>query len=224
PTGARISFVPRRTTDVHEHPPHHLRRHSEKMTAALPARLIPPEQAQANFVDQRRRLKRNGRPLARQIPEGHPVHLVIDERNQLLEAGRVAGTPHPEQTSDVASRRRVVRLHPEGPWGPQSKSPAGEGAIARESLQCSFSGCFAPLNAEAITSRRRACDEWVVQDWRCLLWVCAGGLRDSAPETIATTTSALIGPAAWKRCAATTASRFRARARRRAGSNRSSES
>src|SRR5262249_9622823 len=135
-------------------------------------------------------------------------------------AGRVAGTPHPEQTSDVASRRRVVRLHPEGPWGPQSKSPAGEGAIARESLQCGFSGCFAPLNAEAITSRRRACDEWVVQDWR----LRSAALSDSAPETIATTTSALIGPAAWKRCAATTASRFRARARRRAGSNRSSES
>lgn len=98
---------------------HHLRRDAKEMSAVLPPRLIPPEQSQADLVDERGCLKRDARALAREIAEGHAVQLVIDERDELLERALVSLTPHAKQTGNIAARRRIGRAHPEWPWGPQ---------------------------------------------------------------------------------------------------------
>ena len=95
--------------DVDEHAAHHLRRHAEEVAAVLPARLIPPEQSKTHLVDERRRLERDVRSLAGEIAQGHPVQLVVDERDQPLERVLVAIAPHLEQAGDIAVRRPTVQ-------------------------------------------------------------------------------------------------------------------
>jgi hypothetical protein len=76
---------------------------SEEVPAALKGDRIPTEEAQAELVDQRRRLKADARSLADQVASRHAMQLVVDEGKHLLERVRLAVAPGPEQVRDLAT-------------------------------------------------------------------------------------------------------------------------
>ena len=78
-------------------------RNSEEMPAVLPVDWIPTEEAQAQLVDQLRRLKADARSLAGQITGRHAVQLVVDEGQHVLERVGLAVAPGPEQLRDLAT-------------------------------------------------------------------------------------------------------------------------
>ena len=104
-TAAPLGAPPAR--DVDEHAPHHPGRDAEEVPAVLPADRIPAEQAQAQLVDQRRRLKADARSLADQVAGRHAVQLLVDERQHALERVRIAVAPGAEQLRDLAAVRLV---------------------------------------------------------------------------------------------------------------------
>ena len=93
--------------DIHQHAAHHLRRHAEEMSPVLPPDLVPAEQPEANLVDERGRLHRHGRPLAGQVAEGHPVELIVDQRNQPLERAVVPIGPDAQHLRDLVVRGAI---------------------------------------------------------------------------------------------------------------------
>ena len=58
---------------------------------------LPPEQAHAHLVDQRRGLKADVRALARQVARRHAMELVVDEGQHAVERVRVPLAPGAEQ-------------------------------------------------------------------------------------------------------------------------------
>jgi hypothetical protein len=65
---------------------------------------IPPKQAQAQLVDQRRRLKSDARSLAGQIAGRHAMQFLVDEWQHALE-GVCTPSPRAEQLRDLAGSR-----------------------------------------------------------------------------------------------------------------------
>ena len=100
---ASPSLGPSSSRDVHEHASHHPGRDSEEVPAVLPVDRIPAEQAQAQLVDQRRRLEADARSLADQIPGRHAMQLVVDEGQHALERVGLAVAPGAEQLRDLAA-------------------------------------------------------------------------------------------------------------------------
>ena len=86
---------------VDQHAPHDLRRHGEEVGAVLPARVLPVDQPQVGFVDQRRRLQEVARPLSRHVARREAVQLLLDHRRQRVERGLVASAPGHEQLGDI---------------------------------------------------------------------------------------------------------------------------
>ena len=114
--GVRPSAAIRATPscDVDQNPAHHLCGYTKKVVAVLPARLIPPKQPETHFVDQRGRLERYVRSLARQVPQRHAMQFVVDKGYQPVERLRVSVAPDSEQGCDIAGGGLLVRLHAEG--------------------------------------------------------------------------------------------------------------
>ncbi len=100
---AAASLGPSPARDVHEHVAHHPGGDAEEVPPALKWDRIPTEEAQAELVDQRRRLKADARSLADQVAGRHAMQLVVDEGEHLLERVRLAVAPGPEQVRDLAT-------------------------------------------------------------------------------------------------------------------------
>ncbi len=79
----------------------------KKWPAILPARLVPAEQPKTHFVDERRRLQRDARTFADEIPERHPVQFVVHERHQLRKGGVVAIAPRAQQAGEIRAADRA---------------------------------------------------------------------------------------------------------------------
>ena len=79
------------------------RRDGKEMGPILPVNVLATDQAQVDFVHQRRRLKRVTGPLALHVVGGHVTELVIHEGRERLLRGAVPACPRLEE------QRQVVR-------------------------------------------------------------------------------------------------------------------
>jgi hypothetical protein len=59
------------------------------------------DETQIGFVDERGRLQRVVRPLARHLPSRQPLQLRVNDRQELLQRGLIAILPSGEETRDI---------------------------------------------------------------------------------------------------------------------------
>ena len=77
---------------LHQYPPHRLRRSRKEVPPAVPLlNLLHIHQPQVRLVHQRRGLQRLARLLVGQLGGGQFAQLLVDQRQQLLRSGWVAG-------------------------------------------------------------------------------------------------------------------------------------
>jgi len=76
---------------VDEQPPHHLRRHGEKMGPSLPVDALLLHQLQKGLVDERRRLQRVTVALVPHEGRRAPPQLVVDDGQKRLDSAPIAG-------------------------------------------------------------------------------------------------------------------------------------
>jgi probable HAF family extracellular repeat protein len=93
---------------VHQNAPHHLRGHGEKLSALLPFDFGHIDQAQVNFVDQRRGLKGVSLTLILHVAASHETQFVVHVLRQLVECGLIAAAPGFEQIGDVRVQNRIM--------------------------------------------------------------------------------------------------------------------
>jgi hypothetical protein len=79
-----------------EDTPHDARRHAQEVGAIAPVD-ARAEQPEIRLVDQDGRFHRMGRRIPAQLSTREAAQLGVDERNQPVESGRVAGPPFAEQ-------------------------------------------------------------------------------------------------------------------------------
>src|SRR5215510_10856209 len=79
--------------EIHQNPPHQLRRHAEKVRAILPLHLPDIHQLQVDLVDERRRLQRVIGTLCRHVTARYAVQLSVDHWKQLVEC-LLSPAPH----------------------------------------------------------------------------------------------------------------------------------
>ena len=110
--GASAPIRATASRDIDEHVSHHARRDPEEVSAILPANRIPPEQTHAGLVDERGRLKADGRSLTQQIARRHTMQFLVDERQHAVECVRIPLAPGAEQLGDLAAGLSVwLRAH-----------------------------------------------------------------------------------------------------------------
>src|SRR6267142_5185420 len=71
---------------VHEHPPHHVGGHAEKVGAVRPLDVLPVHQAEIRFVDQRSWLQLMSRGLLRHVMRGKAMEFLSHFRHQRVES------------------------------------------------------------------------------------------------------------------------------------------
>ncbi len=96
------------TRNVDQHAPHNLRRDRKEMGAILPLHVLPVDQAQVGFVDQRSSLKEVVATLAGHAPHRDAPQFLVDERRQRLERGLVAVAPRDEQLRDIGGSTHEI--------------------------------------------------------------------------------------------------------------------
>ena len=84
---------------------HGLGRGGEEVAAAVPARVVRPDEPEVGLVDQGRGLERLARLLLRQPLGGELAQLVVDQRQELLGRLRVALLDGREDAGDVVHGR-----------------------------------------------------------------------------------------------------------------------
>src|SRR5579862_6140270 len=82
------------------------------MSAIFPIALRQVYEAQIDLVDERRSLEGMSGALVSHVALRADVQFLIDEREELVKGGFVAGTPSPQELGDVAGRglRHVAGL------------------------------------------------------------------------------------------------------------------
>src|SRR5437016_3882371 len=90
-----------RARKVHQDAPHYFGRDREEVRAILP--MHPPgiDQTQICFVDQGRRLQSMALALAAHVTVGHPVQLIMNQRDQAIQSRSIAFAPGQEQAGHV---------------------------------------------------------------------------------------------------------------------------
>ena len=91
---------------VHENAPHDTSGNGQEMRPVLPRNVFCVDQAQIGFIDERRCLKTVPGTLSCHAPSRDLVKLLLYERNQSVEGGRVTPTPFQKKCGDL---RRLVR-------------------------------------------------------------------------------------------------------------------
>ena len=103
-----VAFARAVTTGViDEDASHRLRRDAEEVCPILPVHLTLIDQSQVDLMHQGRRLQRVVHAFAAKLAGGYAAELIVDERQQLLERGRVASTPVSQQRRDAPTRRHI---------------------------------------------------------------------------------------------------------------------
>ena len=92
------------TRHIHEHAPHHLRRHRQKVRPVLPAHLRSIHQSQKGFVNQCGGLKSVAGPLAAHVAVREAAQLRIDQWDQASKRFLVSSAPREQQARDVSGR------------------------------------------------------------------------------------------------------------------------
>jgi hypothetical protein len=95
---------------VHENAPHDASGNRQEMRAVLPRNIFGVDQTQVGFIDERRRLKAVPGTLSCHAPSRDLVELLLDERNQLVEGGRVPLTPFQKQCGRLRGMVRNVAI------------------------------------------------------------------------------------------------------------------
>ena len=134
--------VPRRAFvagAIDENATHRLRGRAEEVGAILPA-LILPTDPNPRFMDERRRLQRLSRRLARHLLRSDPAQLCVNERKKLIRSdvllaagdpikkqgkivhgGRVPGPPPPTNQTRAVERSRACTVPKRGTELPSRK-------------------------------------------------------------------------------------------------------
>src|SRR5579871_1264448 len=100
------SFAPSGMVD--DEAAHLLRCHMQKVQTVLAAHRRPREHADAELIDERGGLEREGLPFPAQIDRGQPAQLAIDDRYDAPSRLRIAIPPFRKQDGD---RGLFLRLH-----------------------------------------------------------------------------------------------------------------
>ena len=84
--GAASSLGPAlRACSIDQNFAHQLRRHAEEVRSVLPPDIVPTDQSNVRFMDQRRCLQRMVRAFAGHIESRQPVKFLLNLRNKLFE-------------------------------------------------------------------------------------------------------------------------------------------
>jgi len=95
---------------IHQNPPHDARGDRDEMSPIGKGRRRIPKDAKIRLVHQRRRLQGMTAPLVMEMPLGDAVELRVDQGQQFVGGGAVAGPGAPQQLCDLISAAFHFRI------------------------------------------------------------------------------------------------------------------